>query len=129
MRLLLLLLVLYSVHGDKYTLCLTDPLCRTLYHQYPPNRATFDHIWAKGIGDSATTALRARVAHLHLCPLNERYVVEDGVGTCVCEDGNCRLTPFNNTIMVVTCVACSLFLVGHVLHGFARTVYKETRKR
>jgi len=132
MRTVLFSLILPMVVGeDNFHLCQTDPVCRALYHQYPPNRATFDHIWNQGTdGNVATIALRARVAPLHICPMNEQYIVDpSGRGACRCVQDTCHGTPLNNTIITVACVSCTLFLLCHVIHGFHRTLYKAHQNR
>lgn len=96
-----------------YATCLLDPVCRALYHQNPPNEAVFRHIYRRvaSNGDNRTLALRARVAHVDVCPRNERYeVVTDasGVdqGTCVCPDTATYcgpVTPHNNAVVMLAC--------------------------
>lgn len=107
-----------------HTTCLADPVCRRVYHQFPPNRAVFDALYAlgtdapEGSPAAASVAVRARLADVHVCPWNERYVVDAaGRGTCVCPDATTPcgpLTPFNNVVVYVACAAGTAAIWMHV---------------
>ena len=105
-----------------YTTCNLDPDCRALYHQYPPNYDVFYSIYTRvnTDGDSRTYALRARVARLVLCARNEQYEVDPVTheGVCMCpEDGPfCGpVTPHNNAVVVLACIATTLAMLLHAL--------------
>jgi hypothetical protein len=108
-----------AVASEDYQACLENQQCRTVYHQYPPNRAVFDHIVQQGTESppGRVQALLARSVGLETCARNEKYVVYGEEGRCVCpsETAHCgRITPFHHTIVSITCVVGTIFLLGHM---------------